>query len=31
MPKPEPRTTYKYNDHFNATAVRLSKLSGVEV
>lgn len=31
MPKPGPRTTYKYSDHFKATAVRLSQLSGVEV
>ena len=31
MPKPGPRTTYKYSDHFKATAVRLSQLAGVEV
>ena len=31
MPKPGPRTTYKYSDHFKATAVRLSQLPGVEV
>lgn len=31
MPKPGPRTTYKYSDHFKATAVRLSHLKGVEV
>ena len=31
MPKPGPRTTYKYSDHFKATAVRLSHLAGVEV
>lgn len=31
MPKPGPRTTYKYSDEFKATAVRLSELSGVEV
>ncbi|MFK8050071.1 MAG: transposase [Halioglobus sp.] len=29
MPKPGPRTTYKYSEHFKATAVRLSKLPGV--
>ena len=29
MPKPGPRTTYKYTDHFKATAVRLSELPGV--
>ena len=29
MPKPGPRTTYKYSDHFKATAVRLSELPGV--
>jgi len=29
MPKPGPRTTYKYSDHFKATAVRLSRLDGV--
>ena len=27
MPKPGPRTTYKYSDEFKATAVRLSQLS----
>jgi hypothetical protein len=27
MPKPGPRTTYKYSDEFKATAVRLSELS----
>lgn len=31
MPKPGPRTTYKYSDEFKATAVRLSDLPGVEV
>ena len=31
MPKPGPRTTYKYSDHFKATAVRLSDLPGVAV
>ena len=31
MPKPGPRTTYKYTDNFKATAVRLSELPGVEV
>ena len=31
MPKPGPRTTYKYSDEFNATAVRLSQLSGTAV
>lgn len=31
MPKPGPRTTYKYSEHFKATAVRLSHLPGVEV
>ena len=31
MPRPGPRTTYKYSDHFKATAVRLSRLPGVEV
>lgn len=31
MPKPGPRTTYKYTDQFKATAVRLSQLPGVEV
>lgn len=29
MPKPGPRTTYKYSDHFKATAVRLSQIDGV--
>jgi transposase len=29
MPRPGPRTTYKYSDRFKATAVRLSQLSGV--
>ena len=31
MPKPGPRTTYKYSDEFKATAVRLSELSGVAI
>lgn len=31
MPKPGPRTTYKYSEEFKATAVRLSQLPGVEV
>jgi transposase len=31
MPKPGPRTTYKYSDQFKATAVRLSQLPGVSV
>ena len=29
MPKPGPRTTYKYTDRFKATAVKLSQLPGV--
>jgi transposase len=31
MPKPGPRTTYKYSDGFKATAVRLSQVPGVSV
>lgn len=31
MPRPGPRTTYKYSEEFKATAVRLSNLPGVEV
>lgn len=31
MPRPGPRTTYKYSDRFKATAVRLSQLPGVAV
>lgn len=31
MPKPGPRTTYRYSDRFKATAVRLSQLPGVAV
>ena len=31
MPKPGPRTTYKYSEEFKATAVRLSQLGGVAV
>ena len=29
MPKPGPRTTYKYTDKFKTTAVKLSQLPGV--
>ena len=29
MPKPGPRTTYKYSEKFKATAVKLSALPGV--
>jgi transposase len=31
MPRPGPRTTYRYSDRFKATAVRLSQLRGVSV
>jgi transposase len=31
MPKPGPRTTYRFSKEFKATAVRLSELPGVEV
>ena len=31
MPKPGPRTTPKYSERFKATAVRLSRLEGVQV
>ena len=31
MPKPGPRTIYRYSDVFKATAVRLSQLPGVAV
>jgi len=31
MPKPGPRTTYKYSDEFKATAVKLSQLPGVAI
>lgn len=31
MPRPGPRTTYRYTNHFKATAVRLSELPGVSV
>ena len=31
MPKPGPRTTYKYSEEFKATAVKLSQLDGVAV
>lgn len=30
MPKPGPRSTYKYTDKFKATAVKLSQLPGVK-
>lgn len=30
MPAPGPRTTYRYSNHFKATAVRLSELLLVE-
>lgn len=29
MPRPGPRTTYRYSEEFKATAVRLSQLKGV--
>ena len=29
MPKPGPRTTYKYSEEFKAIAVRLSQLGGI--
>lgn len=29
MPRPGPRTTYRYSDDFKATAVRLSQVPGV--
>ena len=31
MPKPGPRTTYRYTQEFKATAVRLSELPGVAI
>jgi transposase len=31
MPRPGPRTTYRYSEKFKATAVRLSQLPGVAV
>lgn len=31
MPRPGPRTTYKYTEGFKATAVRLSEMKGVSV
>jgi transposase len=31
MPKPGPRSTYRYSDEFKATAVKLSQLPGVLV
>ncbi|MBD9369818.1 transposase [Xanthomonas sp. XNM01] len=31
MPAPGPHTTYRYSDHFKATAVRLSQLPGAPV
>lgn len=31
MPKPGPRTTYRYSNEFKATAVRLSQLPGVAI
>ena len=31
MPKPGPRSTYRYSDEFKASAVRLSELPGVAV
>jgi len=31
MPRPGPRSTYRYSDVFKATAVRLSQLPGVSV
>ena len=31
MPRPGPRTTYRYSDEFKAMAVRLSELPGVEI
>lgn len=31
MPRPGPRTTYKYTEQFNATEVRLSELPGVAI
>jgi len=31
MPRPGPRSTYRYTDHFKATVVRLSELPDVSV
>lgn len=31
MPRPGPRTTYKYTEEFKATAVKLSELAGVAI
>lgn len=31
MPKPGPRTTYKYSDEFKATAAKLGEFPGVEI
>jgi transposase len=31
MPKPGPRTTYRYSSEFKATAVRLSQVPGVAI
>lgn len=31
MPKPGPRTTYKYSEEFKATAVKLSHMPGVAI
>ncbi len=31
MPRPGPRTTYRYSDEFKATAVKLSRIRGVAV
>ena len=31
MPRPGPRTTYKYSERFKSTAVALSQLPGVDV
>ena len=31
MPKPGPRTTYKYSEEFKATAVKLCRLPGVAI
>lgn len=31
MPRPGPRTTYKYTDEFKATAVKISHLPGVAI
>ena len=31
MPRPGPRTTFRYSEEFKATAVRLSQLEGVAV